>query len=249
MGYPGDGRYLEFHKRRAPGGHRYWRVTDPRLDLGAKEPWEAGRAAEAVEEHAAHFVRLLEEIPPLDDGSPPSAVAMFDFELFGHWWHEGVDFLRTVFSKVAESPRAVAMTAGEALAAAGPLPAVTLPAGTWGRGGDFRVWWNGQTIPYWCEVADIEKQMERFEARKNEIDPALFAALERETLLVHSSDWPFLIDNEVSKDYAFGRIAEHVADFWTLAQLADEGLPAEGDPAAAAIREKDRLFEEELRSR
>ena len=236
-------------RRRAPGGHRYWRVTDPRLDLGAKEPWEAGRAAEAVEEHAAHFVRLLEEIPPLDDGSPPSAVAMFDFELFGHWWHEGVDFLRTVFSKVAESPRAVAMTAGEALAAAGPLPAVTLPAGTWGRGGDFRVWWNGQTIPYWCEVADIEKQMERFEARKNEIDPALFAALERETLLVHSSDWPFLIDNEVSKDYAFGRIAEHVADFWTLAQLADEGLPAEGDPAAAAIREKDRLFEEELRSR
>jgi len=79
--------------------------------------------------------------------------------------------------------------------------------------------------------------------------PALYAALERETLLVHSSDWPFLIDNGVSKDYALGRIAEHVADFWTLAQLADEGLPAEGDAAATAIREKDRLFEQELRRR
>ena len=249
VGYPGDGRYLEFHKRRAPGGHRYWRVTDPRLDLAAKEPWEAGRAAEAVEEHAAHFVRMLGEIPPLEDGSPPTAVAMFDFELFGHWWHEGVDFLRAVFGTLAESRDVVALTAGEALAAAGPPHGATLPAGTWGRGGDFRVWWNGQTISYWCEVDDIEKQMERFEARKDGIDPALYAALERATLLVHSSDWPFLIDNEVSKDYALGRIAEHVADFWTLAQLADEGLPAEGDTAASTIREKDRLFEEELRRR
>jgi uncharacterized Ntn-hydrolase superfamily protein len=27
VGYPGDPRYLEFHKKRAPSGHRYWRVT------------------------------------------------------------------------------------------------------------------------------------------------------------------------------------------------------------------------------
>jgi len=38
-----------------------------------------------------------------------------------------------------------------------------------------------------------------------------------------------------------------VADFWTLAQLADEG--SAGDPAEATIADRDRLFEPELRSR
>ena len=43
VGYPGDGRYLEFHKKRAPSGHRYWWVTDSRLDLGDKLPVRARR--------------------------------------------------------------------------------------------------------------------------------------------------------------------------------------------------------------
>ena len=28
-GYPGDANYLDFHKKRFPGGHRYWQVTGP----------------------------------------------------------------------------------------------------------------------------------------------------------------------------------------------------------------------------
>ncbi len=28
-GYPADPNYLDFHKRRFPGGHRYWKVTGP----------------------------------------------------------------------------------------------------------------------------------------------------------------------------------------------------------------------------
>ena len=115
------------------------------------------------------------------------------------------------------------------------------------RGGDWQVWWNGESARYWREVDDIEKQMQRFEARKDEIARGLFAGLDCQTLLVHSSDWPFLIDNEVSKDYAVGRIDRHVADFWTLAHLADEG--GAGDPAETAIWDRERLFEPELRSR
>ena len=34
VGYPGDGRYLEFHKRHGRDGLRYWRVTGPKTDLG-----------------------------------------------------------------------------------------------------------------------------------------------------------------------------------------------------------------------
>ena len=37
-GYPGDGQYLDFHKKRWPGGHRYWRVTGHARRHGRQEP-------------------------------------------------------------------------------------------------------------------------------------------------------------------------------------------------------------------
>jgi 1,4-alpha-glucan branching enzyme len=244
VGYPGDGRYLEFHKKRAPSGHRYWRVTDSRLDLGDKLPYERAAVREALGSHADHFVTLLESAPAMPDGDAPVVVAMFDFELFGHWWFEGIDFLETVFRRLAASDRVVPRTASEALAAS-PRPGdLQMPAGTWGRGGDFQVWWNDQTIGYWREVDTVERALEMFETRRHTIRPELFAALERQALLLQSSDWPFLIDNEVSRDYADSRIREHVDDFWRLARMADAGLV--DDSAFSAIAARDRVFEPEL---
>jgi 1,4-alpha-glucan branching enzyme len=247
VGYPGDGRYLEFHKKRAPSGHRYWRVTDSRLDLPDKLPYERDAVAGAIASHAAHFVGLLESAPAPPGGGAPVVVAMFDFELFGHWWFEGVDFLEAVFRQLAASEGVAPRTASEALAAV-PSPAVLdLPPGTWGRGGDFQVWWNEHTVGYWREVDVVERALEAFEERRDAIPPELFAALERQALLLQSSDWPFLIDNEVSRDYADSRIKEHVGDFWRLARMADSGI-VDG-PAFAAIAERDRLFEPELAGR
>ena len=40
VGYPGDGRYREFHKLHGLRGLRYWRVTDRTADLGAKLPYD-----------------------------------------------------------------------------------------------------------------------------------------------------------------------------------------------------------------
>ena len=40
QGYPGDARYLEFHKMRWPGGLKLWRVSGGDVDLGAKEPYD-----------------------------------------------------------------------------------------------------------------------------------------------------------------------------------------------------------------
>jgi 1,4-alpha-glucan branching enzyme len=247
VGYPGDGRYLEFHKKRAPSGHRYWRVTDSKLDLGDKLPYERAAVAGALDSHADHFVKLLESAPALADGGAPVVVAMFDFELFGHWWFEGVDFLATVFEKLAGRDGIVPRTASEALSASPTPEILRLPPGTWGRGGDFQVWWNDHTIPYWREVDAVERALETFEERREAIPPPLFAALERQALLLQSSDWPFLIDNDVSKDYAESRIREHVEDFRRLARMADSGLV--DDAAFAAIAERDRVFEPELASR
>src|ERR1019366_9253055 len=35
-GYPGDANYLDFHKKRFPGGHRYWQVTGTPFDMHDK---------------------------------------------------------------------------------------------------------------------------------------------------------------------------------------------------------------------
>src|SRR5690606_25460158 len=91
-GYPGDGWYLEFHKRHYPGGHRYWRVTSRGANLGQKAEYVPEMAAERLEENAMHFHglvrrRLEEHLETF--GEPGIVVAPFDTELFGHWWHEG----------------------------------------------------------------------------------------------------------------------------------------------------------------
>ncbi len=51
MGYPGDGWYLEFHKKHFPGGMRYWRITSGEADLGTRRPYEPGEDRRATQEH------------------------------------------------------------------------------------------------------------------------------------------------------------------------------------------------------
>ncbi|TMQ73444.1 MAG: DUF1957 domain-containing protein, partial [Candidatus Eisenbacteria bacterium] len=102
-GYPGDGVYLDFHKKRFPGGHRYWRVTHPKADLADKQPYRPADAEARAPEHARHFVdllqRTLDQIERRD--TEPIACAMFDTELFGHWWFEGPRFLGAVIDAAA----------------------------------------------------------------------------------------------------------------------------------------------------
>lgn len=244
VGYPGDPRYLEFHKKRHPSGHRYWRVTDARADLGEKLPYEPAAVPEALADHATHFLSLLTGIQPTG-GADPVVTAMFDLELFGHWWFEGVGFLEQVFRRLARS-RAVALTASEAVAACPPKGTIQMPAGTWGRGGDFQVWWNDRTVPFWRQVSEVERRLEELEARgsRNGVPAALLGALERQALLLQSSDWPFLIDNEVSRDYAEARIRAHRESFEALAAMVETGRIDE--PVFEEIGRRDSIFGPEL---
>ncbi len=244
VGYPGDGRYLEFHKKKEHSGHRYWRVTDSRLDLPEKLLYHPEVIGDALRSHASHFVSLLEAMGPLSDGSPAVVVGMFDFELFGHWWFEGPDFLQEVFRRIAVSPNVEAVTVSEARAQTPPSQVIEMPPGTWGRNGTFEVWWNEHTVGFWKLVTDAEARMEAFESRPDPIPPRLLAALERQILLLQSSDWPFLIDNAVSRDYAEERVTRHATDFDALATMAESGLVDEA--ALDEITRRDHLFAEEL---
>src|SRR5690606_34567017 len=128
----GDGRYLEFHKIRYPSGLRYWAVTDVQADLGHKAPYDPTAARVAVRQHAAHMHQVLQQIAAARQPGDGAIVAPFDTELFGHWWHEGVDFLGDLFTTFATADGVPPSTAGDWLVTSPPQTTITMDAGSWG---------------------------------------------------------------------------------------------------------------------
>ncbi len=208
-GYPGDGAYLDFHKKRFPGGHRYWAVTHPLADLAHKVPYEPDAAAARAPEHARHFVELvrgvLQSAAKLQ-AAPPIVTAMYDTELFGHWWFEGPEFLGAVLDLLPEmgiSPT----TAGRWLEQHPAEEIVALPEGSWGDGGQHAVWLNEKTEWTWRLVHQAESRYQRLaqEAASRPSDGPLDRLMKqagRELLLVEASDWQFLITTLAARDYA-----------------------------------------------
>jgi len=228
-GYPGDGWYLEFHKKHFPGGLRYWRVTESKADLGAKLPYDPQRAHERVRSHAEHFVDLLQRI--LSAGHDPHAVVCspFDTELFGHWWFEGPRWLQEVFARLPQA-RIAPVDCAAYLAAHPPQDTITLLEGSWGEGGDHRVWLNRDTEWTWERVYGAEDEFwtlaTQAAGRPAALPQRILAQLARELLLLQASDWQFLITTWAARDYAEARVAEHYAAFTRLAQVLRRALSA-----------------------
>ena len=227
-GYPGDGDYLDFHKKRFPGGHRYWRVTHPQADLGHKEIYRPGNARARAPEHAAHFIallnRTLEEAAARTGGDPPIACAMFDTELFGHWWFEGPAFLAGVIAGAGQGARPISPS--EYLDRYPARDVVALPEGSWGDGGAHKVWLNEATRWTWDSVHACEARFESLvrSAAARTPDPLLDRLMTqagRELLLLEASDWQFLITTQSARDYAELRLTRHADDFARLAELAE----------------------------
>lgn len=171
-------------------------------------------------------------------------VAMFDFELFGHWWFEGIAFLGAVFRELARRDGPVrAVTAGEAAREAGAdAPEIEPGPGSWGRGGDFRVWDGAETKPFWRSVEDAEAQLRDIEA----FDPGLLPAALRQALLLQASDWPFLVEAGTARDYAQRRIEGHAGALRALAELAGRRRSRADALFLARLARLDRAFRPEL---
>lgn len=223
-GYPGDFAYLEFHKKHFPGGIRYWRVTDSTRDLGSKAVYDPKQAEERVLAHARHFVSLVGDTLAEVGDSQRTAVlcAPYDAELFGHWWFEGPAWL----GRVTEGLRDVGvtpMTLSEALEASPPQEVVSLGEGSWGEGGDHRIWLNRETAWVWERIRSAEQGLVDLLGRIEREAPPLIQRVAaqacRELLLLQASDWPFLITTWSARDYAERRVNEHFAAFNRLAEM------------------------------
>jgi 1,4-alpha-glucan branching enzyme len=125
------------------------------VDHGAKDHYDTQVAQDRVRSHADHFAALIDrELAEYAQASGRFGLlaANYDTELFGHWWFEGVDWLREVLARVAANPRVELTTASEFLGAHPPHESLDLPESSWGAGGQHFVWDNPDTHWMWGPI-------------------------------------------------------------------------------------------------
>lgn len=264
-GYPGDPRYREFYRDagfdldleyvqphlyalglRGFTGLKYHRVTGSHRN---KEVYDRTAALEAVRDHASHFISQratqVEQVRTLMD-RPPILVAPYDAELFGHWWFEGPDFLKTLLRQITCSPGPVSLlTPGDYLGLH-PVNEVAMPtASTWGEAGHLGMWLNEDTEWMFRALQEPQRQLTRLANEfpaPTALERRILNQAARELLLAQSSDWAFIIRSRTSPDYARSRFESHLRNFQVLAG----GLPhpATLEKPLAEIEEQDCLFPE-----
>lgn len=240
VGYPSDGRYLEFHKRHGEGGLRYWGVTSARAGLADKQRHEPEAAAEAVRSHAQAFCAVLRSAlrrHERERGRPGVAVAAFRAELFGHWWHEGPDFLRAVLEGLCQDPSLEVRRVGEVLEAQGCDKVVRLPEGSWAESGDHQPWLQPSASWMWQVLYNAEDRFGQLCLQHPwREDAELRGLLElagRELLLMQASDWPFIVGSGAVADYGIKRFAQHATRFDRCCDAVDDHLASR--PLSAAL--------------
>lgn len=225
-GYPGGADYRDFHAVDDRSGFRPHRVTDPARP--AKLGYDPAAGAERARRDAARFAAAVRDRLErrAAAGERPLAVVAWDTELFGHWWHEGPQFLEHVLRALPEAGVRLATLAQ--LAAEGPETAgeVELPTGSWGAGKDLRLW-AGEAVADLAkegrEVAErLASAVRRCAPAGSPRDPAL-DDLAREALLAVSSDWAFMVSRDAAAGYGRERHGGHVDRFHRLADRLAAG--------------------------
>jgi len=230
-GYPGDGLYREFHKKDDKSGLHYWRLTSKECDLGDKMLYDPVLAFDQTATNSDHFANLVyHQLKDYQQATGEHGLVMvsFDTELFGHWWFEGVKWLKEVIRKLHQSQGVDVQTSSQYLKAHPPQAAIELPESTWGQGGHYWVWQNHHTEWMWPIIHSAEfKMRDVVQAYPDETDPLKLRTLNqalRELLLLESSDWPFLVTTFQAKDYAVERFNEHTERFWQLVDMLESGV-------------------------
>jgi 1,4-alpha-glucan branching enzyme len=245
-GYPGDYDYREFHKKDGVSGLRYWRVTGARVELGQKDYYHPDWAQYKVGEHSRHFAWLVGDLLSQyheESGKFGIIASNYDTELFGHWWFEGIDWMRAVLRILSRSEMVELTTASDFIEEHPPEDVLALPESSWGLGGGHWTWDNHDTHWMWQPIHQAERRMEKLVAQHPDAQGDLAALLNqaaRELLLLQSSDWPFLVTTGQAREYAIVRFNEHLERFNRLAEMAEVG---QADSALVAeFYERDKLF-------
>ena len=164
-------------------------------------------------------------------------------------------WLKLVLKELCEEPAVELTTCGRFLETYPPDTIVTLPEGSWGKGGFHWIWLNADTEFIWVKIYECEAKMEELAVKYADAvksDPRLEQILKqtiRELFLLQSSDWPFLITTWQARDYAAMRFSEHYESFQRLSRICDayhatRTLPPEDERFLNTIEARDNLLPE-----
>jgi 1,4-alpha-glucan branching enzyme len=233
IGYPGNVNYREFHKKDHESGLHYHRITDKTLSSYEKELYNIENAKKSVVSDANHFISLLiDELQTFTSSFNEKGIVVspFDFELFGHWFAEGIDWLKNIIEIMNEQEKIEMITISDYISNyKDQFSTIRMRETSWGEGGDFRVWKNpdhGWVWPYInASIIEFENVLE-LNPNPNEWERRVLKQIARELLLMEGSDWPFLLFTEQAKDYANQRFHHHHQRFlkliWTAKDFKDK---------------------------
>lgn len=253
VGYPGNPAYLEFHKQLYPGRHRYWRISEDKADLGAKKTYDPWAAHELISAHAEDFKNLVKATLAEYKGTADregTVVAMYDTELFGHWWWEGPEFLYESAVRMANDPDLQCVSGGDVVDTDPARHSIHLPEGSWGEGGYHSVWLNEDNHWTWERLYPAQTTFRRLcQTMAEGAAKRIVEQAGREILLAEASDWQFLISTWAARDYAEARFADHIDRFDRLAGMAEKvhlggELDADEEAFLKECEEKDAAFPE-----
>ncbi|MFO0759985.1 MAG: 1,4-alpha-glucan branching protein domain-containing protein [Byssovorax sp.] len=269
-GYPGDPVYREFYRdvgfdlpaaalggelgprgTRLMTGIKLFRITGPGPH---KEPYDPALGEARAREHAERFVsKRITALTSVSAGYPscpaPVLVAPFDAELFGHWWFEGPIFLEHVLRALDRSgreggPRAT--TLGGYLAEHPELVRSEPATSTWGEGGFGEVWTGPAAARLIRPTRHAERLVRSAVAARRGATGLAGRALDLaivELLLLHASDWAFMLHRGEMAEYAEARARRHAERAARLSQIAREGEATVEDLAwVHAVGDEDRFL-------
>ncbi len=216
-GYPADDVYRDYH-RHTVHHHNPW--------SNGGDPYDFQGAHARARAHAADFVdRVLKRLARDGSGLPGGglAVCALDTELLGHWWYEGIAWLRAVIHEAGARGLEL-VRLDDALERFEPTPvrggatpvrdgpewqaddwdAEKGRASSWGSGGDLSTW-SGPAV---AELAFATRAAE-LQTLAAAIAGTAGAAAVRELLALQASDWAFMVSRGVAVPYARERFEGH----------------------------------------
>ena len=195
QGYPAGGPYRDYHHHTVHH-HNPWNNAGGVYDRGAA----LALAAEHARDFVGRTIGRLSEGP----GAGGLVVCALDTELLGHWWYEGIDWLRAVLAECGRQ-RLELIRLDEAIGRYEPLPGVGQagwPASSWGENCDLSTW-SGPA------VAELAFELRAAELEVMAAGRGAGAAAVRELLALQSSDWPFMVSRGIASPYAVERFSGH----------------------------------------
>ena len=239
-GYPGDVDYRDFYrdigfdldhdylKPYLPGGTRtftgmkYFRITGKTENKGLYNREQGLRKAAL---HAEHFMQEREkQVLFLRERLKirPLITAAYDAELFGHWWHEGPEWLRFVLRNLSLQQRPFRfVTPSEFCASHRVTETVKPSASSWGKNGYSAVWLDSSNSWVYRHLKKASKKMTVLAGQHQKAEGLMERALNqalRELLIAQASDWPFMMKMGSAAQFAEAKFREHIGNFFTLSR-------------------------------